>query len=202
MEGPKILLMQLKRYTKNKNIKDNTKIGALPKSVKPLKLKQHIKFHREMKIQRNNLQGRLSNTESYRLRGVVVHFGEATSAGHYMAYVESNDAWTEWNDNTGTPVLWNEVRTKEAYILLWERKDTNAVKEPMKETDIVTAEMVRARVGKEEEKEDEQNSLVNLAPTLDELNKAEKEMELDIMSTKRKREDAQQNKLMGTIEGH
>ena len=75
--------------------------GALQKSVKPVKLKQHIKFLRQMEIPRNNARGMLSNTEIYELKGVIVHIGVSTSSGHYVAYVKNNEQWTEWSDTKG-----------------------------------------------------------------------------------------------------
>ena len=124
MEVPKILITQLKRYKKVEvDSTEGTEVGALPKSVKSIKLKQHIRFHRNMTIKRNNLQGIVSKTVSYALRGVIVHYGATTSVGHYKAFVNNDDDWTEWNDETGTIIPWNEVRTKEAYLLIWERND-------------------------------------------------------------------------------
>ena len=47
LEGPKVLLTQLKRY-KKVDEEVNTKIGALPLAITSTKLKQHITFHQEM----------------------------------------------------------------------------------------------------------------------------------------------------------
>lgn len=182
IEGPKVLVTQLKRYTKDKV--DSTGIGALPISVTPTKLKQHVIFHREMKVKRNNLQGRLSNTESYALRGVIVHYGEEASKGHYKAFVNSKGNWTEWDDQTGSPVLWKDVRTEEAYLLFWEKKDTEIHNMSFEEPKVVTEKNTNARKGKEEE-EGRPNANV------------EKEMDLDQDNTKRKREEEPANKLNG-----
>ena len=39
------------------------------------------------------------------------------------AYVREEKKWIEWDDETATPVSWETVAGKEAYILFWERKD-------------------------------------------------------------------------------
>ena len=118
IEGPKILVMQLQRFKKDEKV--NRELEALST---PVKLTQHIELHKVIKIQRNNAQGRLSNTERYELRGVIEHVGEDTSKGHYVAYVNNNDQWTKWNDVLGNNTTWEEVKTKEAYILFWEKKE-------------------------------------------------------------------------------
>ena len=71
-----------------------------------------------MEIERDNAGGMICNTESYKLRGVIVHMGEATSSEHYVAFVNNNDQWTEWSDDMGKKTVWEEVKTKEAYILI------------------------------------------------------------------------------------
>ena len=54
----------------------------------------------------------ICNKESYELRGVIVHVGEAPSSGHYLAYVNHNDQWTEWDDDKGKTTVWEQVKTK------------------------------------------------------------------------------------------
>ena len=44
--------------------------------------------------------------------------GEATGSGHYVAYLNNNDQWTEWSYDKGKTTVWEEVKTKEAYILI------------------------------------------------------------------------------------
>ena len=102
-------------------------------------------------MKRNNLQGWVSNTESYALRGVIVHYGEETCAGHYKALVKSKGNWTEWDDQTGSPILWKEVRTKEAYVLLWEKKDRDLTNKLVEELKVVTDKNKKERKGEEEE---------------------------------------------------
>ena len=128
LEGPKILVMQLMRFKKSMWSRET---GALLKSVK---LKQHIKFQREMEIERDNAGGTICNTESYKLRGVIVHVGEATGSGHYVAYLNNNDQWTEWSYDKGKTTVWEEVKTKEAYILIWKKKEGSDIKDPAGES--------------------------------------------------------------------
>ena len=184
LEGPKLLVTQLKRYAKDKV--ESTGVGALPISVKTTKLKQHVTFHREMELKRNNMQGWVSNTESYSLRGFIVHYGEETSEGHYKVFVNRNGNWTEWDDETGSPVLWKDIRTEEAYVLFWEKKDRDVLNKSPHEIKVVTDEDKKVR--KDEEEESLNAQLANV----------EKEMDLDPESTKRKIEKEAPNRRAGT----
>ena len=182
MEIPKILITHLKRYKKNEPVcSESTGNGTLPIAVEPTKLKQHIVFHRKMEIKRNDLQGIISGTESYELRGVIVHYGAKTNVGHYKAFVNNNETWTEWNDQTGTPIPWNAVRNMEAYILFWERKPNRASNEPK--------EVPQKRPAETKVEEKENSPSDNPIKASESNAKAVKEMELDPENTKRKRED-------------
>ena len=57
----------------------------------------------------------------YRLTGLIVHTGQTIAYGHYFAYVLANGKWLKANDSTLTEVCWETVRTKEAYLLFYDR---------------------------------------------------------------------------------
>ena len=175
LEGPKVLLTQLKRYKKVVE-EVTTKTGALPLVVRSTKMKQHITFHQEMSIPTRNHQGIGSKTERYVLRGFIVHYGENTHRGHYKAFVCRNNVWTEWNDTTGTIIPWKEIRTKKAYVLFWEKKEAPAPKKPAEDKD---------------KKKAEKKAVDNRGPEEvgTSVNPTETEMDLDPDITKRKREN-------------
>ena len=178
LEGPKVLLTQLKRY-KKVVAEGFTKLGALPLAVTSTKLKQHITFHQEMSITTK------STTDSYVLRGFIAHYGENTSVGHYKAYVHRNNVWTEWNDQTGTTIPWKEVRTKIAYVLFWEKKEVQASEKPAEEKEKMKP------VTKAEDDRGPEEGVTSANPT-------ETEMNLDQEITKRKRENEATDKTRDT----
>ena len=66
----------------------------------------------------------------YDLRGVVKHFGDSSSSGHFIAYCRSavpmfNNQWYCFNDNTVVEVNnWNDiVENGDTYILFYELKN-------------------------------------------------------------------------------
>ena len=63
------------------------------------------------------------DVQRYRLRGVIEHSGKTTKEGHYVAYVREGEKWTRWDDETSTVIPWNDVKDKQAYILIWERSE-------------------------------------------------------------------------------
>jgi hypothetical protein len=56
----------------------------------------------------------------YYLTSVIVHTGNSGS-GHYVAYVKSGDEWYCFDDASASVVLWDDVRTRQASILVYEQ---------------------------------------------------------------------------------
>ena len=107
--GPKILVMQLKRFKK----KEENGITTVSK------LTTKVKFQEELR-----LPCQLSSvgvTANYKVKAVIEHKGPTASNGHYVAYVREGNQWIEWNDETGESVTWAKVENSEAYILFWEK---------------------------------------------------------------------------------
>ena len=114
--GPKILVIQLKRFLYN----EERELGTIPRVSKN---KQKISFEKELKIKCNTCQDLISEEQSYELKGVIEHTGKSTSEGHYIAYTREEDCWIEWNDEISRIVACEEVKKKQAYLFFWERKD-------------------------------------------------------------------------------
>ena len=65
----------------------------------------------------------LSENETYILRGVIEHIGKSTKEGHYNAYVRTGKEWVEFSDERSSKASWEEVKNKQAYVLIWEKID-------------------------------------------------------------------------------
>ena len=111
LEGPKILVLQLKRYAINNG-----------KKLEPFR-KQKIAYGRLLDLKRNTCGGMLSENETYILRGVIEHIGKSTKEGHYNAYVRTGKEWVEFSDERSSKASWEEVKNKQAYVLIWEKID-------------------------------------------------------------------------------
>ena len=59
----------------------------------------------------------------YQIKGVIVHRGKTLSGGHYIAYIREGAEWIKWDDEFGTFVTWDTVKSEKAYILLFEVLD-------------------------------------------------------------------------------
>ena len=90
LEGPAILTIQLKRYSKN----DWEQSGKLPEVHK---IEKHIVFQPELSLKRkrNPRRGVDGWYQQYKLRGMIEHTGKTTKEGHYNAYVRVGEEWTQ-----------------------------------------------------------------------------------------------------------
>jgi ubiquitin C-terminal hydrolase len=100
---PRVLVLQLKRW-----------------KVLSLHPFAHIKMDTDVSFQADLVPPQ-QDAPAYRLRGVVVHQGEA-GGGHYVSYVRTGgDAWYHCDDwRSPKPVGIDEVLGSMAYMLLYE----------------------------------------------------------------------------------
>ena len=105
LEGPKILVIQLKRFL----VKEEGDEETIPVSAK---IEQKIDLAGKLRLKRNNCQGLVIDGQWYELKGVIEHIGNSTTEGHYIAYTRDEDKWTEWNDELSRTNTWEEVRNK------------------------------------------------------------------------------------------
>ena len=117
--GPKILLMQLNRFTKKE-------INGLTTTSK---LNTRVDFDEELKLPCT--LSLLGVTSQYQLTGVIEHRGLTASNGHYVAYVRQGSQWIECDDETATPISWEVVARKQAYILFWEIIEEGSTNQPL-----------------------------------------------------------------------
>ena len=66
--------------------------------------------------------------QKYMLKGVIEHRGKTINDGHYTAYFRQGEKWTQWNDENSEEITWEEVQSKEAYILIWEKMEERSKK--------------------------------------------------------------------------
>ena len=58
----------------------------------------------------------VTNTKKLVLKAVVVHTGKAHS-GHYIAFTNTNGAWTKFNDALTSTASWSEIKKMHPYML-------------------------------------------------------------------------------------
>ena len=109
--GPNILAMQLTRFkrTETNGIATTAKVDT------------KVQFKERLRLECK--RSTIAQQQNYRLRGIIEHKGTSTENGHYVAYVREGNEWTQWDDEDGTPLNWETVAEKEAYLLLWEREE-------------------------------------------------------------------------------
>ena len=99
MDNPKILFIHLLRFTTNEQgvvTKDNRRVIVNSGTI-------------------------LINNLAYTLKAAICHSGEYLNGGHYIAYVNSNDAWYKCNDNEVSMSKVEDINESEIYILSYEK---------------------------------------------------------------------------------
>ena len=122
LEGPEILIIQFKRYLQ----RDWKKTGAPPETVK---IDQKIAWSKILNLKRMPSWEIQGTVQKYMLKGVIEHRGKTINDGHYTAYVREGEKWTQWNDENSEEITWEEVQSKEAYILIWEKMEERSKNE-------------------------------------------------------------------------
>ena len=101
LSTPKVLVVQLKRFSGLNKIEDFVKF--------PLQLR--LKY-----ISAGNEEHHF-----YNITGVVLHKGATISSGHYIAYVLADGVWIEADDSITQEVSWENVSNKNVYLLFYVR---------------------------------------------------------------------------------
>ena len=101
LSTPKVLVLQLKRFSGLQKIDDL------------------VKFPSELRLK---FVGAGSESHhSYRLTGVVFHRGQTIASGHYISYVNAEGKWFEADDSSIREVRWDMVRNTKVYLLFYDR---------------------------------------------------------------------------------
>ena len=58
----------------------------------------------------------------YELYGIIIHKG-GLNGGHYFSYCKNNGKWFEYDDENIRELNENEIKTKDAYVLFYKKKD-------------------------------------------------------------------------------
>ena len=100
--APNILMIQLKRFKTDGNIKIDNFIDF---PIKNLNLKVH------------------HISETYDLMGIINHYGNI-SFGHYIAVCKNyyNNKWYKYDDSSVIEISENEIVSKDAYVLFYKKK--------------------------------------------------------------------------------
>uniref|UniRef100_UPI001FAA1F6C ubiquitin carboxyl-terminal hydrolase family protein n=2 Tax=Candidatus Cardinium TaxID=273135 RepID=UPI001FAA1F6C len=101
---PSRLCVELMRYDQNL-IKNNSDVnGTFDMTIKP---------------DPNNI-----NRINYNLNAFIVHDGDSTSSGHYIAYVKRKDQWYEVSDNNVKEITQSDAinKSKQAYLLFYKKQ--------------------------------------------------------------------------------
>lgn len=106
-ELPECLLIQLKRFRYD--------------SYFSSKVRTVVSFSETINVQKFSKSPVC--TETYELVGFIAHQG-ATSGGHYVSYIKSwiDNMWYQMNDDRITSLSWDEVKNKEAYVLMYQKQ--------------------------------------------------------------------------------
>lgn len=103
--APQVLVLHLKRFCHLGMF--NTKVN------------KRIDFDLELKV---NCSGETPSVISYKLVGLIRHYGNSSHSGHYVAFVlSSNGQWFEMNDSNVTAISAKRVLEQEAYVLFYVR---------------------------------------------------------------------------------
>lgn len=112
LNTPKYLFITLKRFTmdwnRNKFIK-NQKNVEYPEFL-------HFKDY----LLDNNTNKKVNNVNLYKLNSIINHSGGA-NGGHYYSIHNFKDNWVMCDDDKVTNIDENDIFTKEAYVLVYER---------------------------------------------------------------------------------
>ena len=84
-----------------------------------IKLDKYVGFPAQLSIKYTTDENEYN--AMYRIMGIVVHIGPSIASGHYIAYVRSEEKWFKMNDNIVSEVRWETVRSKEAYLIMYEQ---------------------------------------------------------------------------------
>ena len=101
LSTPKVLVLQLKRFSGLQKIDDFVKF--------PTQLR--VKF----------VGAGSERHHSYRISGVVFHRGPTIASGHYISYVNAEGKWLEADDSSIREVRWEMVRDMKVYLLFYVR---------------------------------------------------------------------------------
>ena len=83
------------------------------------KINKKIDFEMELKV---NCSGEDPSIITYKLVGIIRHYGNSSHSGHYVAFVlSSNGQWYEMNDSQVTAISAKRVLEQEAYVLFYTR---------------------------------------------------------------------------------
>merc|ERR1712014_105996 len=104
---PKVLILNLKRFTYNKG-----KGG-------PQKIKKSVRFDEKLLFDRAWLADDTQPTE-YFITAVICHHGDSAGSGHYTASVRYNNEWSLYDDAVVRQMHAREVAGQQssAYILV------------------------------------------------------------------------------------
>ena len=151
-----------------------------------VKIERKVAFDRKLNFKRSPSFGIEGKVQQYKLRGVIEHTGKNTNEGHYHAYVREGDNWVWWSDEKSKAIHWEEVKEKQAYILIWEKSEnkTESFELGTREEPITDAEL-------EERESNDAEARVKLMNSLTPMNIAEEnnEMIIDSKGKKRRREE-------------
>lgn len=105
---PKVLVVNLKRFSYNKNTEC------------PQKIKKHVRYEDKLVFDRSWLADDVVPLE-YQLTAVISHLGESANGGHYNAAVRYNNDWFMYDDSVVRQMELREVMSQQytAYLLLY-----------------------------------------------------------------------------------
>lgn len=113
-KAPEVLTLQLKRFSVNLH------------TGQPGKLSRPVDFPERLDISSAMSDPDHGTSSHYRLYAVIVHEGASCNSGHYHAFVRnSTDIWHSMNDSSVHQVSLATVLKQRAYILLYQRENTN-----------------------------------------------------------------------------
>jgi len=109
LKPPPVLAVHLKRF-------------EFSQSGNRIKKLNHVTFDQELDITPFVVDAKYA--VKYQLFGVLVHTGTSPHDGHYYSYVRApgneSKRWFLMNDRAVTPVDFNTVKQKQAYILMYQ----------------------------------------------------------------------------------
>ena len=113
---PRLLLLHIKRLTFSKD-------GGIS-----AKRNDHVRFNRVLQLEKTSLTK--TGSPSYKLKGVIVHKGDNSTSGHYIAYVLHGNGWLKCSDHKVCKVQWDTVKANQAYLLIYELIDQSDIPIP------------------------------------------------------------------------
>ena len=106
---PDVLQITVDRQTLQNNLLSKNKIT------------DNIKFYKSLKLEKY-----IDDSETYEeftLTSVIVHNGTTAYSGHYYCFVKYNDCWWEIDDDMVQKVTWKKVRSSQAAVLFYKKKN-------------------------------------------------------------------------------